>query len=391
MSSDPIVAEFDATLTEDERSLIDRARDFAHLVVAPQAAEWDRERRHPTETLRAACAAGLAGLELPQELGGAGLRFSAKLRVAEELARADFGFAFSLINHHNALLRIARTPGPLRERLLPRMLAGDAIGCAAYSEPGHGSDLGHLTATAVRAGQGWRLNGTKSWITNAAVADVFLTLVQTDPAAGAKGIALILVESAGEGFLRAPAIELQGGHSIGAGGFELRDYFAPGEALLDPPGQAFRHSLAGINGARCYVAAMCAGLLDAAIDVAVHYTARRTVFGRPVLEFQGLRWSLVDAANDLAALRLLCYRAARFIDEGREAEEAAAAAKKFAGDNTVAHLAACVQALGANGLRSEFPLMRHLVAAKSACFTDGTTEIMNERLGKLLVRRRGPT
>jgi len=390
MSKDPIVAEFDATLTREEHLQIDRAGEFARLVVDPQAAQWDRDRRHPTETLRAACAAGLAGVELPKELGGAGLRFSAKLRVAEELAKADFGFAFSLMNHHNALVRIARAPGPLRERLLPRMLAGDAIGCAAYTEPGHGSDLGKLATSADHAAHGWRLNGTKSWITNAAVADVFLTLVQTDPAARSKGIALILVESAGEGFLRASAIELQGVYSIGAGGFELRDYLAPQEALLDPPGEAFRHSLAGINGARCYVAAMCAGMLDAAIDVAVRYTAGREAFGRPLIEFQGLRWSLVDAANDLAALRLLCYRAARLIDEGRDAEEASAAAKKFAGDKTVAHLSTCVQALGANGLRSEFPLMRHLVAAKIACFTDGTTEMMNERLGKLLVRQRGP-
>jgi alkylation response protein AidB-like acyl-CoA dehydrogenase len=307
------------------------------------------------------------------------------------LAKVDFGFAFSLVNHHNALLRIAAAPGPIRERLLPRMLAGDAIGCAAYTEPGHGSDLGNLTATAIRTARGWRLNGTKTWITNAAVADVFLTLVQTDPAAASNGIAMILVESAGEGFLRAPAIELQGAHSIGAGGFELRDYLAPEEALLGVPGEAFRNSLVGINGARCYVAAMCAGMLDAAIDAAVRYAAKREAFGRPVIEFQGLRWSLVDAANDLAALRLLCYRAARLIDEGQGAEEAAAAAKKFAGDKTVAHLTACVQSLGANGLRSDFPLMRHLGAAKTACFTDGTTEMMNERLGKLLVRRRGPT
>jgi acrylyl-CoA reductase (NADPH) len=106
-----------------------------------------------------------------------------------------------------------------------------------------------------------------------------------------------------------------------------------------------------------------------------------------VIEFQGLRWSLVDAAADLAALRLLAYRAARLIDTGKHAEEAAATAKKFAGDRVVGHLSACVQAMGANGLRSDYPLMRHLVAAKTACFTDGTTEMMNQRLGKLLVRR----
>ncbi len=388
MSTDPIEHEFDASLTDQERATVDRARQFARLVVAPQAAIWERERRMPLETLRAACAAGLASIELPKAFGGDQLRFSTKLRVAEELAKHDFGFAFSLVNHHNALVRVARTATSHRERLLPRMLSGELVGCAAYTEPDHGSDLGHLTTTAAPTPQGWRLVGAKSWITNADVADVLLTLVQTDPAAGAQGLALVLVESDRDGFTREPALELQGTHAIGVGGFRLQDYLAPHEAVIDPPGEAFRNSLARINGARCYVAAMCAGMLDAALDVAVRYAARRQAFGKAVIEFQGLRWSLVDAANDLAALRLLCYRAAHLIDNGHDAEEASAAAKKFAGDKTVAHLSACIQALGANGLQTNYPLMRHLVAAKTACFTDGTTEMMNERLGKALVRRR---
>jgi alkylation response protein AidB-like acyl-CoA dehydrogenase len=387
MTTDPIAHEFDATLSDAERAIIARAREFGLRVVGPQAATWDHERRHPTEALREACALGLAAIELPREQGGLGLRFSAKLRVAEELARHDFGFSFSLVNHHNALVRIARMDEPVCNRLLRRMLTGEAIGCAAYTEPGHGSDLGHLETTALSVPGGWQLQGAKSWTTNAAVASVFLTLAQTDPAQGAGGIALFLVESDRDGFLRQAPYQLQGTHSIGAAGFELRQYFAPAEALLDSPGEAFAHSLTGINGARCYVAAMCAGMLDSAIGVAVAYASRRKAFGQSVIEFQGLRWSLVDAATDLAALRLLSYRAARLIDAGENAEEASAAAKKFAGDKVVGHLGACVQALGANGLRSDYPLMRHLVAAKTACFTDGTTEIMNQRLGKLLVRR----
>ncbi len=364
-------------------------RDFSRRVVASEAAGWERERQHPTAALRQACAEGLAGIELPVESGGLGLRFSAKLRVAEELAKDDFGFAFSLVNHHNTLVRVARAGSATSRRLVPRMLTGELIGCAAYTEPGHGSDLGHLTTSAARTDGGWTLSGTKAWITNAAVADVIMTLAQTDRSAGAEGIATFVVEADRAGFQRQPAFDVYGAHAIGAGGFHLLDYFAPDDALLDPPGSAFRHSLQGINGARAYVAAMCAGMLDSAVELAVRYASERQVFGRAAIEFQGLRWSLVDAATDLSALRLLAYRAARRIDLGEDAEEAAAAAKKFAGERTLAHLAACVQALGANGLRAEHPLMRHLVACKTACFTDGTTEIMNERLGKLMVRRYG--
>ncbi|MEX0678588.1 MAG: acyl-CoA dehydrogenase family protein [Pirellulales bacterium] len=387
MTPDSITSDFDADLSPAERELLARACAFSRRVVAPGARQWDHERRHPTEALRAACDEGLAGIELEPEWGGDGLRFSAKMRIVEEMAKDDFGFAFSLVNHHNALVRVSRGNPALAGRLVPRMLRGELIGCAAYTEPGYGSDLARLTTTAARTEGGWTLNGAKAWITNAAVAGVVITLAQTDPAAGSRGIATFVVEAGQNGFVREGAFDLVGAHSIGTGGFGLRDYFAPDEAVLDPPGEAFKNSLVGINGARCYVAAMCAGMLESAIAVAVRYAQRRTAFGRPVIEFQGLRWSLVDAATDLAALRLLAYRAARQIDAGADAEEAAAAAKKFAGDKTLAHLAACIQALGANGLRSEYPLMRHLVACKTACFTDGTTQIMNERLGKLLLRR----
>jgi len=391
MNPDSIVSDFDAELSPTERELLARACEFSRRTVAPAARQWDRQRCHPTEILRAACESGLAGIELAPEFGGWGLRFSAKLRIVEEMAKDDFGFAFSLVNHHNALLRVSQGNPALAARLVPRMLRGELIGCAAYTEPAHGSDLGHLATRATRADGGWTLAGAKAWITNAAVAGVVIALAQTDPQAGSRGIATFVVEADRPGFVRQEAYELSGAHAIGAGGFTLQDYFAPDEALLDHPGQAFRNSLRGINGARCYVAAMCAGMLESAIDAALRYTTARKAFGQPIIEFQGLRWSLVDASTDLAALRLLAYRAARQIDAGADAEEAAAAAKKFAGDKTLAHLAACVQSLGANGLRSDVPLMRHLVACKTACFTDGTTQIMNERLGKLLLRRQETT
>ncbi len=178
---------------------------------------------------------------------------------------------------------------------------------------------------------------------------------------------------------------------MGVGGFRLEHYFADDEALLAAPGAGFKQSLSGINGARAYVAAMCAGMLDSALEEAVRGASARHAFGQPVIDFQGLRWSLVDVETDLAALRLLAYRAAAQIDEGIPAAEAAARAKKFAGDRALGHVAACLQALGARGLRADVPMMRHLAAAKIACFTDGTTEMMNERLGKLMVRRYLPS
>ena len=383
-----IQEQFDSTLSAPEQALIVRARRFALERVAPCARGWEQERHFPLETLRAACAEGLASIEVPVELGGHGFGYSTKMRVAEEIAKVDFAFAFSLINHANAMARILRAaPADIAARLLPRLATGELIGCTALTEPEAGSDFAAIRTLARKVEGGWLVNGTKTWITNAAAAGVIIAFAQTDLDKGWRGICALLIEAEHAGFLRDPALAVQGAHAIGAGGFRLHDYFAPEESLLFPPGDGFKMAMSNINGARTYVAAMCAGMLDAGLEHAVRYASARSAFGQKVIEFQGLRWKLVDAANDLEALRLLAYRSARLIDEGKDALEAAAHAKRFAGVRVLGHLDSCIQAMGANGLLADYPLMRHLACAKLAAYTDGSTEIMNERLGRALVER----
>ena len=380
--------QFDSMLSTEERTLIARAREFAEKRVAAQARQWERLRQFPLDTLREACAAGLATIEVPREHAGHGFRYSTKMRIAEEIAKHDFAFAFALINHHNAMARLAiSAQAPVVARLMPRLLTGDLIACTALTEPEAGSDFSAIRTLARKVDGGWIVNGDKTWITNAAAASVATTYAQTDPGKGWKGICCLVIEAERPGFQRQPALSTQGGYAIGAGGFRLDDYFAPDEALLYAPGDGFKMALASINGARTYVAAMCAGMLDSALGHAVRYANERVAFNQKLIEFQGLRWTLVDAANDLEALRLLAYRSARLIDQGADAVEAAAHAKRYAGERVLGHLGACVQAMGANGLLDEYPLMRHMTCAKIAAYTDGTTEIMNERLGKALVDR----
>jgi alkylation response protein AidB-like acyl-CoA dehydrogenase len=375
----------DEVLTPEERAVVARAKAFAEEHVAPHAARWEWERRYPLETIKAACAAGLNTIELAQRHGGQGLSFSCKLRAFEEIAKADFAFSFALINHHNACARFARDGKPEHvARLLPRMIKGELIGCAGLSEPGVGSDFGGLEMTAVKVDGGWKLNGAKAWITNAAVAGLSIAYAQTDKSLGYRGIACFAIEAERPGFERDKPFELHGGHAIGVGGFHLVDYIAPDDALLKAPGEGFKAALAGINGARTYVAAMCCGMLQASLETAVRYTGQRKTFGQAVIEHQGVRWKLVDAATDLEAARLLTYRAARLIDEGADAVLPAAYAKKFATDMAVLRIADCIQSMGANGLRAEYPLARHLAGAKIAAYTDGSIEMMNERIGVAL-------
>lgn len=383
-----LTEEFDKRLAPAEQQFIERTRNFAETAIGPFAKEWEYARRSPVEALRRASQEGFASVELPKDAGGPGFSFSTKMRMAEELSKHDLAFTFALMQHHNALVRIAESaPAGAAREWVPRMLSGELIGCTAMSEPTAGSDFSAISMQARKVDGGWLLNGEKGWISNASIASILLTYAQTDPALGNKGIACFIVRADAPGFTRHPAYELHGAHAIGVGGFGLEDCFVPDEMLLYPAGEGFKSAMLGVNRARVHVSAMNAGLLDASLTAAVRYGAQRRAFDAVLLDFQGLRWSLVDVATDLEALRLLAYRGARLIDAGEDAQEAAAMAKKFGNDRALAGVAACIQAMGANGLRADIPLARHLAAARLLCYTDGTTEMMNERIGHLLRKR----
>lgn len=379
---------YDALLDPAGRALVAKAAAFAAQHVAPHAQRWEDERHPAVDALRLACAEGLAEIELAADWGGPGLPYIAKLAAVEAIAYHDMAFAFSLVNHHNALVRIARDAA--RDHVAPliaRMRRGEMIGCTALTEPGAGSDFAAIATRAERNGAGWVLNGEKAWITNAAICDVAICYAQTDPGAGWRGIAAFLVRADRPGFVRQPPFRLQGGHAIGAGGFRLENYAAEAADLLQPPGAGFKSAMTGINGARTYVAGMCCAMLEAGLATAVRYATARRTFGQRLIDHQGLRWSLVDAATDLEAARLLTRQAAQAIQDGADAVIPAAHAKRFAVPAAERHLAACIQAMGAEGLRAHHPLGRHLANAKLCAFTDGSTEIQNERIGRDLERR----
>ena len=371
---------------EPEIEFLDKARRFRKSTIEPNAATWEAASEVPVTVLRAAAEQGLLAIETPAALGGLGHRYRVKLAAAEELARGDMAFTFSLINTQNAAARLAASrTARHREQHVPALIRGDIFGATALTEPQAGSDFAAIAMQARRVDGGWLLNGEKAWITNASVADLFITYAQTDPAAGWRGIGGFLVDARREGFERAKAYRLLGGHAIGVGGFTLHDYFAPDDDVLSAPGDGFKQALNGVNGARVYVAAMCCGMIASSLETALDYCAKRRTFGRPVIEHQGVKWSLVDVANDLEALRGLTWSAGELVETGGDAVMAAAHAKKLAGRVTVPAITACIQAMGAAGLRTDYPLGRHLACAKIAAYTDGSTEMMNERIGAGLI------
>lgn len=371
------------------RDLLREARDFADRVIAPRAEGWDRENAFDTDTLREAAALGWFGLQVPRDRGGMGLPFSAKSQLVEILAGADFGFALSLVNTMNIGYKLARDAPHLAERYLPDLLSGRRLASTALTEPGAGTDFGAIGTTATRDGESWVLDGGKAWIINAAASDVILAYAQTEPGSRGAGIAAFLIDGQRAGFLRRAPFALSGQHSIGVGGFELKGYRAAADEMVQAPGQAFRYALNDINGARTYVAAMCCGMVEAALKIASAYGRRRETFGRRLVEHQGWRWALGDADVDLAAARALVRAAEARVDAGAEARHEAARAKIFATRMAERHLPALGQLMGAEGLSARYPFGRHMLGAKISGLVDGSSEILLEGLAMRFAKEAG--
>ncbi len=366
------------------------AAQFRREVIKPNAASWEAAKCQPVGALRQAADAGLFKLETPPEAGGFGLSFLTKLAVCEEMSRGDMAFTFALINTQNVASKLA-TGGNARHiaDYVPRILAGDLFAATALSEPGAGSDFAGITTQAVKVDGGWELTGEKGWITNGEIAELFVTYAKCDrgdPDAGWRDVGSFLVDATKPGFSRVEPYALAGGHAIGAGGFKLDRFFVADADVLGGPGDGFKSAMSGVNGARVYVAAMCAGIVADALEKAVRYGASRSTFGKPLLEHQGLKWSLANVATELEAMRALTHAAGVLIDAGEDAVTPAAQAKKFATERAVPLIETCLQAMGANGLRDEYGLGRHLISAKILGYTDGSIEMMNERIGAALTK-----
>ncbi|MEZ5740558.1 MAG: acyl-CoA dehydrogenase family protein [Burkholderiaceae bacterium] len=368
-------------MSADERRLVEIAGTLRASASKPGRAVGARERTIGLDALREAAGLGLTGIQVPRAMGGQGASFGCKVAVTQALAQADFGFAMSLVNTHNVAAKLSLEARPeVAGRFVPDLLAGHRLGSTALTELHAGSDFPAIRTRAVRTGDGWQLDGGKAWITNAAVSDVIVLYAHTGQADRSDDIAAFVVDGRRAGFCRLPAFELAGQHTIGTGAFELQAYQAADAEMIQPPGKAFRAALASINGARVYIAAMCCGMVERALAIAIEYGAGRSSFGQPLTGHQGWRWMLAEASAELAAAQALVDRATRATDEGRDTRLLAAQAKVFATGMAVRQLPALQHALGAHGLRDSLPFGRHLAGAQVATLVDGSTEMLLDRI-----------
>jgi alkylation response protein AidB-like acyl-CoA dehydrogenase len=377
-------------LTPAERSFVTVAVRFANDMIAPIAESLEREKSAlPASVVAEWIRLGLNGMQVSPGRGGAGASFFAKVAVVEAISRACFPCAFALINMQGAVTRIERE-GTAEQiaRYLQGLMKGSLIWAPSLSEPEAGSDFGAIRTLATKVLGGWEISGEKAWVTNGAIANLLVMYAQTEPGAGGKGIASFIVDLQSTGIEKFPPYELVGGAAIGACGVRLQRVRVADRDLFAPPGQAFKRALHSISAARVYVSAMACAVVET-LRTAVAYAAERQSFGRPLLDHQGLRWSLVDVAADLEAARLLTLQGAHAVARGVDAQVEAALAKKVSAEMAARSVIACMQSMGAVGLFPHYGFGRLMTSARIAAYVDGTTEMQNERIGAALFKRYG--
>lgn len=368
--------------TDEARDLISLVRDIAQREIAPKAAEEEDAGRFPREIFGLLSDSGLLGLPYGSEYGGGDQPYEVYLQVLEELAMARLTVGLGVSVHTLSCHALANYgTKEQRAEYLPAMLGGGLLGAYCLSEPSSGSDAASLRTKAVRAGGGeaesggeWAITGTKAWITHGGVAD-FYTVLARSGGAGPRGITAFLVPGRTEGLSAAPPERKMGMKGSPTAQIHFDGVRVSDGRRIGDEGQGFAIALAALDSGRLGIAACAIGVAQAALDEAVAYATGRAQFGRPISDFQGLRFMLADMATQIEAGRALYLAAARLRDAGRPFAKQAAMAKLLCTDTAMKVTTDAVQVLGGYGYTADFPVERYLREAKVLQIVEGTNQI----------------
>ena len=381
--------------TDEARDLLALVRDLVRREIAPHAAAEEDAGLFPRELFRLLSEAGLLGLPYDPEYGGGGQPYEVYLQVLEELAAARLTVGLGVSVHSLSCHALAAF-GSKEQRAthLPAMLGGGLLGAYCLSEPASGSDAAALTTRAVRAPADvragepdaafWSLTGTKAWITHGGVADFYTVLARTSDE-GARGITAFLVPSDAPGLSAAAPERKMGMDGSPTAQVHLDGVRVSDDRRIGEVGQGFRIALSALDSGRLGIAACAVGVAQAALDAATAYAMERRQFGRPIADFQGLRFMLADMATAVEAGRALYLAAARLRDTGRPFSRQAAMAKLFCTDTAMRVTTDAVQVLGGYGYTADFPLERYLREAKVLQIVEGTNQIQRVVIARHLV------
>ena len=375
------------TLSDEQRAFQDVLRDFAADKIAPLAAETDRTAEYSWETFKALQSMELTGLSYPEEYGGAGASLVDQAIVTEELAAACASTSLQFLISKLGMLPVLNFGSEeMKRKYLPRICSGESQASYGLSEADAGSDVASMVTRAERDGDDWIINGSKAWITNAGVSDLYTVFARTSGDRHT-GITAFLAEA--DWGVEVEKLE----HKLGIKGsptgvIRFEDMRVPDANRIGEVGQGFQIAMHTLDRSRPTIGAQAVGIARGALDYAVGYMKDRTTFGRPIADNQGLQWMVADAATKIEAARTLVHKACAMVDEGDPHDELSATgamAKAFASDVAMDVTTDCVQFLGGYGYTNEFPVERMMRDAKITQIYEGTNQIQRMVIAKYVM------
>jgi len=375
-------------LTEDQKHLRREIRQFAAREITPNVMAWDEAIEFPMGVVKKLGEMGLLGVIFPPEYGGAGLGYVDYVLAIEELSAVD-GSIGIIVAAHNSLgtnhIFLAGNEEQ-KKKYVPRLATGEWLAAWGLTEPGSGSDAGGARTTAVRKGNVYVLNGTKTFITTGRYADVVVVIAVTNKSKGTHGLSAFVVEKGTKGFRPGKKENKLGLRASDTSELIFEDCEIPAENLLGVEGEGFVDAMRVLDGGRISIAALSLGIARGALDAALKYVKERRQFGKAIAEFQGIQWKLADMATELDAARLLTQRAAVLKDAGRTVTRESAMAKLFASEVAVRICNEAVQLFGGYGFIKDYPAEKYYRDVKLCTIGEGTSEIQRMVIAREILK-----
>ncbi|MFH8735019.1 acyl-CoA dehydrogenase family protein [Streptomyces sp. NPDC017964] len=373
-------------LSEEQTAVRQLAKDFVAREITPNVVGWDRAEEVDRGIVKKLGDVGFLGLTIDEQYGGSGGDHLAYCLVTEELGRGDSSVRGIVSVSLGLVTKTIQSYGTEEQKRewLPRLTAGEALGCFGLTEPGTGSDAGSLTTRAVRDGDDYVINGSKMFITNGTWADLVLLFARSTDAPGHKGVTAFLVPTDTPGLTRRTIHGKLGLRGQATAELVLEDVRVPASAMLGPEGKGFSVAMSALAKGRMSVAAGCVGIAQAALDTAVGYAAEREQFGKSIASYQLVQELISDISVDVDAARLLTWRVADLIDRGEDFATAASKAKLFASEAAVRCANNALQVFGGYGYIDEYPVGKLLRDARVMTLYEGTSQIQKLIIGRAL-------
>jgi len=362
----------------------DAVRQFAQDVIAPRAAQWDRDKTFPKDVHKELARLGAYGVAVPEALGGAGLDYLSLALILEEIAAGDGGTStvISVNNCPVCSMLMAFANDAQKQQWLVPLARGEMLGAFCLTEPHVGSDAAALRTTATRDGDHYVLNGVKQFITSGKHADVAIVMAVTDKAAGKRGISAFLVPTSAPGYIVARLEDKLGQHSSDTAQIVFEDCRIPAANMLGEEGAGYKMALSGLEGGRIGIASQSIGMARAAFEAALAYAKERESFGQPLFQHQAVQFRLADMATQIDVARQMVWHAASLKDAGRPCLKEAAMAKLFASEMAERVCSDAIQVFGGYGYVNDFPVERIYRDVRVCQIYEGTSDIQ-----KILIAR----